>query len=271
MAAQNRCTYREVLPPSSLSNQILCLWIQGIDEAGGPYCHSILPDGCVDIVWIGDMEPMIAGPATHRILARLPAGTTVMGARFQPGWAGSFLRMPAEELRNQHVLLTDILHPAARELSQEILRCRSESSKLTAVAETLQSCLETVPRIDPAILACVTWLVRHPADRISDLASQTGLSNRQIRRKFNAAVGYAPKTFQRIVRFQRFLIFAENISPEQRDLAYLSYMTGYADQGHMCREVKSLSGETPQVLLENNAVSTLAMFDLFDAQVTRQN
>lgn len=259
MTTQKRSQYRELSPPPSLSNQILCMWTQEIDEEGGPYRHSILPDGCVDIVWIRGMEPVVAGPATHRVLAQLPAGTTAMGARFKPGWAGSFLGLPAEELLNQHVLLTEISHPAARELSQEIFRYSSESSKLTAIVETLESCLEKVPCIDPAIRACVTWLIRHPAGRISDLASLTGLSNRQIRRKFNAAIGYAPKTLQRIVRFQRFLMFAENIPTEQQDLAHLAYMTGYADQAHLCREVKSLSDETPQVLMNNNTVSTLAV------------
>ncbi|SHF09146.1 transcriptional regulator, AraC family [Fodinibius roseus] len=271
MAAQNRSQYREFSPPPSLSKQILCVWTQKIEEKDGPYCHSILPDGCVDIVWIGDMEPMVAGPATHRILAQLPAGTNVMGARFQPGWAGSFLGLPAEELLNQHVSLTEIAHPAARQLSQEVFNYRSESSRLTAIMETLESYLKKEPCIDPAIQACVTWLVRHPAGRISDLASQTGLSNRQIRRKFNAAVGYAPKTFQRIARFQRFLMLSEDGPLGVQDLAGLAYVAGYADQAHMGREVKLLSGDPPQVLLENNAVSTLAMFDLFDAQVTRQN
>lgn len=238
------------------------MWTQQINTIGGPYCHPILPDGCSDIVWIGDLEPMIAGPTTHRILATLPAGTSIIGARLKPGWVASFLGLPADELLNQHIPLTDISHSAKR-LSQIICSYQSKTSKLNAIASAMISFLNEVSHIDPVLQACITWLARHPAGRLSNLYSMIGLSNRQIRRKFRIAVGYSPKTFHRIARFQRFLMLSEHLNPTGQTLASLAYYAGYSDQAHMCREVKTLA---PQILLENNSVSTLAMSDSFNTK-----
>lgn len=271
MTTHNRSKYRELPPPQSLLSQIVCFWTQEIDTTGGPYSHPILPDGCADIVWIGDMEPMVAGPASIRILAELPAGTVINGARFQPGLAADFLGLPANELLNQHVPLTDISNTTAKRLSEHICKHQSETSKLNAIAEALISQLKSIPHIDTAIRACIIWLVQHPVGRIADLSLLTGLSNRQIRRKFRAAVGYSPKIFQRIIRFQRFLMLSRHSNTGHPTLAKLSYKTGYADQAHMCREVKALAGETPQALLENSLGSTLAMSDLFNTKEPKLN
>jgi transcriptional regulator GlxA family with amidase domain len=74
-----------------------------------------------------------------------------------------------------------------------------------------------------------------------------GLSERQFRRRSHAAIGYGPKTLQRILRFQRFVRLLD-ASPQPQDLAALAALTGYADQPHLTRECATLSGLTPKAL-----------------------
>ena len=94
------------------------------------------------------------------------------------------------------------------------------------------------------------WLVGDPRTRSTDLVHALGVSERQLRRRFDAAVGYGPKTLQRVLRFQRFLA---RITPrgEISDLAQLAAETGYADQAHLTREVGRLSGLSPAGLARN--------------------
>ena len=55
------------------------------------------------------------------------------------------------------------------------------------------------------IAAATLWLARHPAGRIADLCRLLEVGERRLRRRFAAAIGYGPKTFQRALRLQRVL------------------------------------------------------------------
>jgi methylphosphotriester-DNA--protein-cysteine methyltransferase len=80
---------------------------------------------------------------------------------------------------------------------------------------------------------------------VEQVADQTGISMRQLRRRCDAAVGYGPKTLQRVLKFQRFV---RRIDAGETDLASLAADAGYADQAHLTRECGQLAGVTPAVL-----------------------
>src|SRR5205823_10139848 len=57
--------YRELPPPAALAEYLVCTWTQttGADAAGTR--PRIVPDGCIDVVWIGDAAPRVVGPMTR--------------------------------------------------------------------------------------------------------------------------------------------------------------------------------------------------------------
>lgn len=256
---RERSRYREFPPPRPLSDRLLCLWSQHVDSRGDEHHQPVLPDGCVDIVWIGDAPPIVAGPATRRTIVALPAGTNVVGARFRPGWAGSSLGMPADRLLDRDVPLVDVWERGAGSFADLMARHRSTPARLAGVSAALAPRLADTREAEPVVRAAVPWLARHPAGHIGELARSLGMSRRQFQRRFRAAVGYGPKVFQRIMRFQRLLAVAS----ERRDPADLAAVVGYADQAHMCREVRAFAGQTSRALLGDTG-TTLAMSDLFN-------
>jgi transcriptional regulator GlxA family with amidase domain len=92
-------------------------------------------------------------------------------------------------------------------------------------------------------------LLRDPVTRIEQVATDVDLSERQLRRRFHDAVGYGPKTLQRVYRFQRF-IRAVDASRGTCDLSMAAVEAGYADQAHLTRDCLALSGLTPAVLAQ---------------------
>ena len=82
-----------------------------------------------------------------------------------------------------------------------------------------------------------------------------------MQRRFVAAVGYGPKTFQSVLRFQRLLNLADGKGAQQT-LAEISMNAGYADQAHMTREVRRFSDTVPTALLRS-AECTLRMSEFF--------
>jgi methylphosphotriester-DNA--protein-cysteine methyltransferase len=68
-----------------------------------------------------------------------------------------------------------------------------------------------------------------------------------LRRRFEQAAGYGPKTLQRVLRFRR-LIRQLTVAPERPELASLAIRLGYADQSHLTRETTRLAGLPPAAL-----------------------
>jgi AraC-like DNA-binding protein len=97
---------------------------------------------------------------------------------------------------------------------------------------------------DPLVLAA-TRRLGFPGSRVDELADALGISERQLRRRFHQAVGYGPKTLDRILRFRRLVSQARAVTDGEVDLARLAADLGYADQAHMTRDSVRLTGMPP--------------------------
>jgi hypothetical protein len=204
--------YRE-LP---LRNELLaCLWT----NEGGPRTHRILPDACVDIV-SRDGRLFVAGPATRAHFTTI-AGTA-FGVRFRIGAAGAALGLPASELLDLDVPLEEVW---------------DETPEVNDPYELARAVLERRATPDAIVRAAATGTPRQAI----------GIGDRQLRRRFLDAVGYGPKTLERILRFQRFL------GLDATDLARRALDAGYADQAHLTRECTRLAGLPPAALLAEGA------------------
>jgi len=256
-----RSEYWEFPAPPRLADRFLCFWTQTIVGSHGVYEHRVLPDACIDIVLINDEPPVVVGPWDTSFVARLTVGTHVTGARLHPGRAPSLLGIPSSELLNQEVPVAALKGAVQGMHLDEVIQQPDSSTRRSALAQILSASVHDSAPPDLAVLAGIRWLSRHPQGRIGQLSRTIGISERQLHRRFSAAIGYGPKTFQSVLRFQRLLKTAHHTGPEQ-SLADLAVSTGYADQAHMTRDVQRLANIRPTELLRS-ADSTLQMSDLF--------
>jgi AraC-like DNA-binding protein len=259
--------YREFPVRPDLSPHFLCFWTQSITGQSA-YIHHVLPDACVDIVLVDDNEPQIVGPWINSFVAQFPAGTTIVGARFHPGLAPDLLGFPASELLNQSVPLAALCGQRQSDSFARVTDASTLTARRLALGDILAACSGRATPRDPTITASLHWLARNPHGRIDLLSQSLGISSRQLQRRFAAAVGYGPKMFQSVLRFQRLLHFADNHTPQS--LADLAARAGYSDQSHMTREVQRFAGCTPTALLPSGGC-TLRMSDLFKTAVSASN
>jgi AraC-like DNA-binding protein len=230
--------YREFDPPAPLSGAIACFWARRGDGRD----VRVLPDGCADIVWRSGHGAVVAGPDTAAWLSPTRPGELIVGARFLPGAGGAALGLPLSELRNQRVAL-----PELRLDRDGQLRDDAEPATALGVLVGMTSALSGDRPPDPAVQAAVARLL-DPSQRIDRLAGELGFSERQLRRRFLAAVGYGPKTLQRVLRLRRLLARAA-AGDTDSDLATAAFDAGYADQPHLGRECRALTGLSPRELL----------------------
>jgi AraC-like DNA-binding protein len=256
-------TYRERLPPAALAEHVLCVWSQVIG-AGQEVCrHRVLPDGCADLVWIGAAPPVVAGPARGPVVVALAPRAIVVGLRLRPGAVPGVLGVPASELLDRDTPLAEIWGRGAAGLAARVAEQASVAGRQMAAEAALLQRLRTARPPDRTILAASRWLARHPAGRIATLARVLEVGERRLHRRFTAAVGYGPKTFQRVMRLQRLLALARRQPRSRaRSGATLAAAAGYADQAHLARELRALTGQTAGALLPG-AACTLELSELF--------
>src|SRR3954452_2682227 len=239
--------YRELPPPLGLEPYVACVWTRS--GAGGP----VLPDGCVDVVWTGS-ELVGAAPATRAVLPRIERDPVKLGVRFRVGAAGAALGLPADELLDETVPLS------------EIWGGRWEPPRdLADLVRAVGSRLPPLDSLDPLARAAAVATARTELG-VSELGRSLGLSERQLLRRFRRAVGYGPRTLARVARFQRFLALA---AAEEPDLARLAADAGYADQPHLTREARRLSGRTPLELIAIGAVAAGEKSESFNTDPRR--
>ena len=235
--------YREWAPQASLREHVRCLWINDLSESRSETLQ-VVPDGCVDIVWTGEAI-CVAGPDTRPVLARLPRGAAVVGARFHPGAAFAWLHEPLDEIVNLRIPLAEFWRDDSKRFLDQTAKGRSAKELAAELEDLLVSRLAGVAPSDPRI----AFLRRAAGDncmptrvRLSFLATHLGLSERTLRRRCLDAFGYGFKTLERVLRFQRFFQLARR--PEKHNLADMAADAGYADQAHMTREVQRMTTTT---------------------------
>jgi AraC-like DNA-binding protein len=225
--------YREFLPPPEHRHAIACLWLR----RGAREPVRIIPDGCIDIVWSRNVGASVAGPDTSHWFSAPGTGEPIVGVRFRPGAGGPALGLPLSELRDHRVALEDLDRALARSLGASD-DPRIVAPRLAALAAELV----TTRSPDRAVQAAAARLGDSRA-RVDRVADELGFSERQLRRRFDDAVGYGPKTLQRVLRLRRFLAGPDT------DMAAAAIDAGYADQAHLARECRALTGLAPSELV----------------------
>ncbi|MEU5267806.1 helix-turn-helix domain-containing protein [Streptomyces hygroscopicus] len=220
--------------------------------------QRVLPDGCTDLVWSGtgpEGELIVAGPDTRAHLASGPPGTRAVGLRFAPGAGPAVLGVPAHELRDLRVPLAALWPDAeVRRLAERIAeRITGRAAERTAgraaeriagresapgrvLEEAALGRLRTAEPPDPVLAAIVAGASRGTG--VAGIAAAVGLGERQLHRRSLAAFGYGPKTLGRVLRLNRALDLART----GVRFAEVAATAGYADQAHLAREVRTLTG-----------------------------
>ncbi|OIN82260.1 AraC family transcriptional regulator [Mycobacterium malmoense] len=245
--------YQELRPDRRLAPLVECGWIRS-----GPASRPlrVMPDGCVDLFVSSGGHVMIAGPATTFYDLPPGKGCVLAGLRLRPGAAGAIVGRPVSEFTDRRVLLDSIFGVRGRLMAEMVLAATTPSQRVAALETLLTGYLAGAePLVDTAVTRAIGIMRRHPGRPVSSLAVAVDLSERQLRRRFETAVGYGPKRFGRILRFQRLLDLIHTRGARAR-WAELAIEANYADQPHMINECLALAGVSPVALPGGVSVSS---------------
>jgi AraC-like DNA-binding protein len=238
--------FQEAAEP--LRRYVGCFWVVTAECDG---TIRLVPDGTTAISFqrqeSGRYEWFLRGPLLRPEERRFTAPTTLIGVRLRPGVAFMLSGIAAHSMVNRRMDLTRCA--AFREL---VSIDPSEHNSAQCI-DTLQRFL--IDRLENANLHPVVATALAEIDRehgclpVVDIAARCGVSERHLNRLMHLWVGYGPKRYAGIVRFQATLMQMEH-APEQ-SVALLASESGYFDQAHLTVDVARFAGATPGHLLSH--------------------
>ena len=244
-------SYIERPPLPELAGVVRTVWIQR--TGGRAYVQRHLPTGGVEIHFPVGGHPQLVGPLTGPEIEVIPAHTTIVGVRFQPG-AAPTLPAVLDDLVDQRLALTQLWGSSVDRLQEAMARAASPQRSLEVLQAQLLPEFRQARPVDPVVREAVKALMPWQPVSIGTLATHLALSASQLRRRCLHTVGVSPKVLQRTLRFQGFLALAQaGATASGRrgadGMAGLAVDVGYADQAHLSRESLRLTGLTPRQLL----------------------
>ena len=155
--------------------------------------------------------------------------------------AEALLGASSEELAERHTPLIDLWGSAAVTARARLLEARGLDERVRVLEELLAARLPAGRRIHPAVTMAVGRLAMGAPVRA--VVTESGYSHRAFAALFRRAVGTGPKTFARLLRFQRAL--AAIVAHPHASLADVAFAAGYSDQPHLNREFAALATISP--------------------------
>ncbi len=187
----------------------------------------------------------LAGVQTRFSVIDMAEQEQVMGVVFRPGGTRPFLRIPAWELSDRDVELDSIWdRGTARTLRERLLETEGAEARLALLEQILLDAF-TSHLLHPAVEYAVETFVRRPLfASVGEVTDRIGLSPKRFIERFKTEVGYTPKQFCRILRFQQVVTQVHRKSTPIH-WAEFALDCGYFDQAHFIHDFRSFSGMTP--------------------------
>lgn len=230
--------------------------------------ERLIPDGAASLVielddqnrYIYDNDGMtekqlckgswVSGNFTEYLSFGPVKNTNLMGIRFKPGGLYPFIDVPMNFLKNVVLSGKEVFGDVIVDLRNRLKKENNSMHKNQMVYDWLHTLkLKLNKPINHKIELAKDKIMSSPTiEEINQIAQITGYSNKHFTHLFKNQIGFTPKIFQRIIKFNQILPKIQN--QESISWTQISYECGYYDQSHFIRDFKKFSGFNPSEFIE---------------------
>lgn len=181
-----------------------------------------------------------------------PQGSFGIQARLDPLVAAQIFGLPLRELFNHCVAPDDVLGPAFTALERRLGSATDWGVRFELFERFVAERLARHPP-PPQDAAWAVREVLRTRGRVAmgDLCDELSWSRKRLATAFRRYVGTTPKRYARVVRLEHAL----ELLGAGHAAIDAALDAGYADQAHLCREVRSLSGVSVGTFLQDGLSS----------------
>jgi AraC-like DNA-binding protein len=193
---------------------------------------------------------VVVGLQTHRRLQLQLQGTIESFViLFQPAGFHRMFSIPMHELTDHDYEAHSVLGTFISRLEERLGNMESFEERVHVANQYLMDRVIRLGGVDEVLVAANQITALGGRLPIAALANNTGLSLRQLERRFIEQVGVRPKLYARIARFEAALDCKTRSSA--KSWTDVAHEFGYFDQMHMIHEFEEFTGETPTQVLHH--------------------
>lgn len=245
---KNTINYIELKPLNCWYNKEIALFYQFDTHHRTPSHVSLIPDGCFDFLFCcHPSKPCVflwTSPLFRHEQPEFIKGCTYFGVRFFPEQNLFQLDYAMHELLGKRIPLFDVMK-GDLSIIDAITNGHSFSERITLFECYIRKVLQTSPNDQLFVHHAVKEIYKmHGMLNIKELSAHLGYSEQYIRRKFEEIIGFSPKQFSQIIRFQN--ILKQLTISEKIDMIDVVYEAGFYDQAHFIKTFKKLTNLTPK-------------------------
>ncbi len=261
--------YLEFKPIEPLSDYIQLIWILESENSEDYYPREkILPDGIVEVIFhyrdpfvtsLSDgsksIQPLGFAISQMRKFIEIESNGQIgfISIRFYPWGAYHFFNEPIKNFLDGTISLDRIWPKDYQNIISQLPKI-NDNEKVELIQDYLLDKL-SVYKKDSKVTDDTIKLIRNTKGLLSveELSEKSGLSYKQLERRFLSTLGTTPKIFSRI---SRFLHLCHNLKEyKSTSLSKLTYELGYFDQSHFIKEFKEFTSITPKEFFEKHNIS----------------
>jgi AraC-like DNA-binding protein len=253
-------TYSEQPPPPGLAAHVQCVWQFQAGHDLTP--QRIPPDGRAELIlhrgvpyeewrdgaWHAQPRLLFAGQLTRPLLLRAPGRVEVLGIRFKPAGAWAFLGETLASATDRRLAMTDVS------------AFRDDDAVLAYVERHIASHPDLR---DEAVERAVDAILSDEDANLDALCATSGLTPRNLQRRFSTVVGVSPRMLKSLVRFRRVFDALQGTTLSTWSAA--AQAAGYFDHPQMARDFQRFVGCSASEFVAGGAglATSLAELDLF--------
>ncbi|MBN6033800.1 AraC family transcriptional regulator [Amycolatopsis sp. 195334CR] len=174
------------------------------------------------------------------VAEELPGRSCGISIGLTPLGAYALFGLPLREIANSVVGLADLLGTRGDLLVEELAETRGWAARFRLLDERFTAWLGA--ELEAPVLGAWQRL-QHTGGRlrVDRLAEEIGWTRQHLNRRFREQIGLSLKATARVARLNRAAVLMNG----PHALAEIAAITGYADQAHLNRDFRALTGCTP--------------------------
>ena len=254
--------YHQYLPSPLLSGFVECYWTLRSPGKGADSIQRLIPGGRVELIFnLGDrfhwqfpgMEAQslacgrikVMGQRNKISFAWQEGNPHLIGVRFKPGGLAAFSKVPVSEILNQllpaEYLFGYSVHDCIARLQGSVL----DENQIKLLDEFLAKAIRYEPAQWSLVSSTVNFMRTSPDNiSIGEICRENQACYKKLERKFLQIVGYTPKNYYRIIRFNRAI---REMAFRKNSLTSIGYECGFYDQAHFIKDFRLFTGTTPSL------------------------
>ena len=239
----------------------LFIYFEGVQHA-----HTVdrfLPNGDVEILidfhegpqYIYDNNSLekiqacrhvwMSGIRTEPITIPSGANAAMMVVVFKKGMAAPFFPFPMNEIRDSVVDADLVWGSDFAEIRERMLETNNIDARFRMMENFLVSKFVSKMEVNPCVAFAVAEMNERPdAVSIARMNQQIGYSQKHFTDIFRKSVGVNPKSYLKIMRFQKAVRTIGN--SREVDWGLVAEDCGFYDQAHFINDFKHFAGFTPE-------------------------